>query len=46
MGAGRKVWKCPDGMHRLAACGLPPGASAEAVIILGRERIEGLGSFL
>jgi len=30
-----KIWKCPDGMHRLEARGLPPGACAEVIILRG-----------
>jgi len=31
----KKIWKCPDGMHRLAARGLSLGANADALIVHG-----------
>jgi len=38
-----RIWKYPDGMHRLAARGLPPGVDANIITRFDETNVEELG---
>ena len=38
-----RIWKYPDGMHRLAARGLPPGVDADIITRFDETNVEELG---